>query len=234
MKIKAVIFDLFGTLVNNFGFSAEQMGRELATSLGAPYEPFIALWNQTLPMRIIGDFDTVEANVEYVCQGIGLRPEAEKIRQAVDIRMNYVREALKPRPDAIETPNRLKDRGYTTGLISNCSPEIPNLWEETPFAHVIDTPVFSCRAHLRKPDPRIYHLACEQLGAAPGACLYIADGEDHELAAAAGVGLCPVLIRASAQQAAGGSHQEAREWQGTTISALAEVLGLVGTKNSPS
>jgi putative hydrolase of the HAD superfamily len=234
MIFKAVIFDLFGTLVNNFGSSVQQMARELATALAAPYEPFMALWNQTLEMRIIGDFDTVEANIEYVCHGIGVHPKAEQIREAVEIRMKYVREALIPRPDAIGIPNRLKKQGYAIGLISNCSPEIPSLWHETPFAHVIDRPVFSCRAHLKKPDSRIYHLACEQLGAAPRDCLYVADGEDHELAAAGHVGLHPVLIRTSAQQAAGGSHQEAREWQGTTISALAEVLGLVGMKGFPS
>ena len=234
MKFKAIIFDLFGTLVNDFGAAAGQMGRELATALAAPYEPFIALWHQTLEMRIIGDFDTVEANIECVCDRIGMRPGAEQINAAVQIRMNYVRQALKPRAYAVEIPGQLKNQGYIVGLISNCSPEIPVLWHETPFAKIIEAPVFSCRAHLRKPDPRIYHLACDQLGVTPHSCLYIADGEDHELSAAAQVGLHPVLIRAGGEKPTGGSHQEAREWQGNTISVLPEGLGLVGTRSDPS
>lgn len=222
--MKVIIFDLFGTLVDNFGSSAERMGRELAAALGAPYEAFISLWNETLPMRIIGDFDTVEANLDYVCRGIGIRPQADQIEDAVEIRMKYVREALKPKPDAIDASSQLKNQGYRLGLISNCSPEIAVLWPETPFAQVIDLPVFSCRAHLKKPDPRIYHLACEQLHVAPDSCLYVGDGEDYELTTAARVGLHAVLIRRSPQL--GPSHREAREWQGPTIAKLTEVLRL--------
>lgn len=228
MKFKAVIFDLFGTLVNSFGAAAGQMGTELAAALAVPYDPFIALWNQTLEMRIVGEFDTVEANIEYVCEKIGLRPDAERIRAAVEIRMSYVRQALKPKPDAVKTPSQLKNQGYAVGLISNCSPEIPALWHETAFADIIDKPVFSCRARLRKPDTRIYQLACDQFGITPDSCLYVADGEDHELSAAAEVGLHPVLIRTAGERPTGGSHQEAREWQGNAISTLTEVLGLVG------
>ena len=40
------------------------------------------------------------------------------------------------------------------------------------------------------------------------------------------IGLHPVLIRTSVQKTSGGSHQEAREWQGATITSLLEVLEL--------
>jgi len=234
MSFKAVIFDLFGTLVNDFGSAAGPMGRELAKALAAPYDPFNSLWNQTIEMRIVGHFETVEANIKYVCNKIGIHPDSGQVRDAVEIRMNYVRQALRPRPNAIDTANQLKKRGYAIGLISNCSPEIPSLWHETPFARVIDRPVFSCRARLRKPDPRIFHLACEQLAVTPDSCLYIADGEDHELSAAATVGLHPVLLLAGGQKPSGGSHQEAREWQGSAISSLPEVLSLVGVQRDQS
>jgi putative hydrolase of the HAD superfamily len=100
------------------------------------------------------------------------------------------------------------------------------LWQHTAFADIIDAPVFSGRVRLKKPDIRIYHLACNELGVIPESCLYLADGEDHELAAAANVGLYPVLIRTSSQKTSR-SHLEAREWQGVTIGGLAEVLQLV-------
>ena len=156
------------------------------------------------------------------------RAQAKQIEEAVEIRMKYIRRALQPRPNAIDTLSQLKNHAYKLGLLSNCSIEIPMLWQETPFAHVIDVPTFSSVARLRKPDIRIYHLACERLGVIPESCLYIADGEDHELAAAAKVGLHPVLIRASSQEANSRLHQEAREWQGLTISTLPEVLKVVG------
>ena len=226
MKFEAVIFDLFGTLVDDFGSSAGQMPQEMAAALAVPCEQFMEIWRQTAEMRIIGAFETVEANIKYVCDAMEVEPASEQIAKAVEIRMKYMRQMLKPKPDAIKTANQLKSQGYKTGLISNCSIEIPILWEETAFAEAIDTPVFSSLERLRKPDTRIYHIACERLGLTPEACLYIGDGEDHELAAAAKVGLHAVLIQTSARNTSR-SHQEAREWQGTTIANLAEVLRLV-------
>jgi putative hydrolase of the HAD superfamily len=227
MKFEAVIFDLFGTLIDDFVSSVGDMHQEMAAALNVPYEQFMQIWRQTAEMRIIGAFESVEANLEYVCRVMNVYPGAQQIEKAVEIRMKYMRRALEPKPDAVSTPNQLRNQGYKTGLISNCSIEIPILWQETPFAEAIDTPIFSSRVRLRKPDIRIYQVACEHLGVTPETCLYVADGEDHELAAAAEVGLHPVLIRTSTQKTSG-SHQEARDWQGTTIAALPEVLKLVG------
>jgi putative hydrolase of the HAD superfamily len=227
MKFNVVIFDLFGTLVDHFGSSIGQMHAEMATALAVPYERFLPVWNQTLDMRITGDFQTVEANIEYVLGAMKIESRSEQTRKAVEVRMKYIRRALQPRPDAVETLRRVKSQRYHTGLLSNCSIEIPLLWQETPFADVIDSPIFSSRARLKKPDARIYQLACERLGVAPNSSLYVADGEDYELAAAAKVGLQPVLIRNPFQQTDGRLHAEAREWQGTTITSLREVLDLL-------
>jgi len=227
MKFNTVIFDLFGTLVDDFVSSVGQMHQEMAAALAVPYEQFIRLWGQTAKMRIIGVFDTVEANIKYVCDTMNVHPETDEISNAVKIRMKYIRLALRPRPDADTTLRQLKKQGYMIGLLSNCSIEIPILWPETPFADLVKSPVFSSRERLKKPDPRIFHLACDRIGVTPERCLYIADGEDHELTAAAKVGLHPVLIRTSSQETRGELHQEAREWQGATIASLLEVLELV-------
>jgi putative hydrolase of the HAD superfamily len=227
MKYNAVIFDLFGTLVNDFTSSARQVPAEMAAALGVPDNPFIPVWTQTLEMRIIGAFDTVEANIEYVLNAIGANARAEQITEAVEIRMSYIRQALEPRPGAIDTLSRLKSYPYKVGLISNASIEIPLLWSTTAFADLIDEPIFSSRERVKKPDTRIYHLACKRLGIPPESCLYIADGENHELSAAAKVGLNPVLIRTSSAESMSEIRQEAKEWQGATIASLPEVLQLV-------
>jgi putative hydrolase of the HAD superfamily len=226
MKFEAIIFDLFGTLVDDFVSSVGQMHQEMAAALAVPYEQFMQVWRQTSEMRIIGAFETVEANIQYVCDAMNVRPRAEQIAKAVEIRMKYIRQALRPRPDAVTTLSQLKEQSYKIGLLSNASIEIPILWPHTSFADLVESPIFSSRERLRKPDTRIYHLACERLGVTPETCLYIADGEDHELAAAAKVGLHPVLIRTVTQKASG-SHQEARDWQASTIASLPEVLQLV-------
>jgi putative hydrolase of the HAD superfamily len=148
----------------------------------------------------------------------------------VAIRVEQIKSMLQPKSDAIGTIRQLKTRGYKIGLLSNCSIEIPILWPEIEFAPLFDSAVFSSRERLKKPDPRIYSLVCDRLGVTPGNCLYVADGENYELAAAARVGLRPVLIRNPRTQNRVKLFREASEWEGEVISVLSEVLMLVGTK----
>ena len=228
MNYSAVIFDLFGTLVDDFVSSTGQMNTALATALHVPYEPFTKLWRQTTEMRTIGAFQSVEASIEYVGNLIGAQITAAQMAKAVEIRLQHIRRALEPRPDAVATLAQLKNESHKIGLLSNCSIEIPILWPETSFADSIDSAVFSSRERLKKPDTRIFQLACERLGVEPDDCLYIADGENYELTAAAKFGLHPVLIRPSSEESMSGLRQEAKEWEGATIASLTEVLQLVG------
>jgi putative hydrolase of the HAD superfamily len=228
MKFEAVIFDLYGTLVNDFASSsAGRLHAEFIKALAVPSEPFTKLWTETTNMRVNGAFQSVEASIQYVCDRLGTRLTAEQMSRAVDIRLQFITRTLTPRPDALETLEGLKDEGYKIGLLSNCSIEIPILWPETAFADLVESAVFSSRECLKKPDPRIYQLACERLGVPPENCLYIADGENYELTAAGKVGLHSVLLRNSSHENQSELLREAREWHGETISILPEVLGLV-------
>ena len=69
LKYKAVIFDLFGTLVDNFSRGDyEKTLTEMATVLGAPPDGFIRLWADTFNLRSTGVFHSAEACVEHICQ----------------------------------------------------------------------------------------------------------------------------------------------------------------------
>ena len=227
MNYNTVIFDLFGTLVNDFMSVAGQSHDELAAILGVPSEPFMKQWREITGRRTLGEFQTVEASIEHVCAALGVPVNGTQMAKAVEFRLEYTRRALVPKPDAVATLAQLKHTGFKLGLLSNCSIEISILWPETEFADLIENPIFSSRERLKKPDPRIYQIACERLGVAAEDCLYIADGENHELKAAADFGMSPVLFRPTSDEPRGELRQEARKWQGPTISALAEVLGLI-------
>ena len=227
MTIRAVIFDFFGTLVDDFVASTGQMTPDLATALNAPHDQFVELWRKTSNLRIDGTFQSVETALENVCAAIGVQPTAEEMTKAVEIRLNQIRRALNPKPDAIATLQALKQSGYKIGLLSNCSIEIPILWPESPLTQFVDSAVFSSREHLKKPDPRIFDLACKRLGEIPQQCLYVADGENHELSVARSIGLRPVLIRNFSANLRKDLFREAREWEGLAISSLSEVLNVL-------
>jgi putative hydrolase of the HAD superfamily len=226
MSCRAIIFDLFGTLVGDFT-AAGQTHDEFAAILGVPFEPFMKQWREITGRRTLGEFQTVEASIAHLCAALGVTVSDEQMVKAVEFRLDYTRRALAPKSDAVRTLTQLKHAGYKVGLLSNCSIEIPILWPQTEFADLVESPIFSSRERLKKPDPRIYHLACARLGVAAEDCLYIADGENHELKAAADSGMSPVLILPTSHEPRGELRREAREWQGLTISTLAEVLEVV-------
>lgn len=222
MTFAAIIFDLFGTLTEDFTASLGRHSVDFVGALEVPRERFMRVWSETLDERTLGRFQTVEATIEHACDAIGAQVDSRQKEQAVALRLDQIRNILQPRRDAIETVRRLKDR-YQIGLVSNCSIEIPILWPETELSGLMDTAVFSSRVRLKKPDPKIYRLVCERLQVDPAMCVYVADGENGELAAAAGLGMRAILVRNSSRDHSKEMFREAREWQGEAIESLAEL-----------
>lgn len=229
MTYRAVVFDLFGTLIDNFTATEyERVLWEIADVVGAPPADFARAWLAAYVERLDGTFATPEANVAGVCERIGVRPDPEQVAAAARIRVAYTRRGMSPRPGAVETLAELKARGYRTGLITDCSAEVPYLWPESPLARYVDVPVFSSAVGMKKPDPRIYRLACRKLEVKPEDCMYVGDGGSRELSGAARVGMHPVMIRAPYESATDVTRLEGEEWPGPTITAPSDVLALLG------
>lgn len=230
MKYKAVIFDLFGTLIDKFPLREHKSAlRQMASVLSAPPDDFIQLWFDTLNERGLGVFQTIEENVEYICQKLNISPEDAKVKAAALINLDYTAQGMKSRPSVAEVFSYLKAQGYKTGLITNCGAAIPKILNNMPFAPLIDVAVFSALIGIQKPDPRIYQLATEKLAVKPQECLYVGDGDSQEVTGAASIGMHPVLIRDLYEDSAN-VHRvdcEAGKWQGPVISSLREVMVLL-------
>jgi putative hydrolase of the HAD superfamily len=223
-RFRAVIFDLFGTLIP--AFPGERFKRsldEMAAAVGVDADTFTRLWiNDTHLHRMTGRLASVAANVLHICHACDTEPGEQNVADAVRIRNEFTREVLQPRHDAVATLQSIRDAGLGTGLVSDCSAEVPQFWPMTPLAAMNDVPVFSCVAGTRKPDPRIFMMACDGLGVAPRECMYVGDGFSQELAGASALGMTAVLIAPPGENSSteGG---EAAEWKGLRIGALGEI-----------
>lgn len=227
MVYKAVVFDLFGTLIDCVSQREhEKVLGEMAEVLSAPRKEFQRLWADTYKERATGVFPTIKDNIIYLCQKLGLTPSQDQVEKAAQKRLDLVKKALNPRPDAVKTLSELRNRGLRVGMITNCSADVPQLWRGTTLSTLVEEPVFSCRVSLIKPDPRIYLLACEKLGVKPETCLYVGDGSSHELTGAANVGMSPVLIRVP-YEASDVIRRDVDDWKGWKITSLSQVLSLV-------
>lgn len=224
-KCEAAIFDLFGTLVDMFSFEKHQrVLARMAEAVAAPPEEFSKIWVETFDQRGTGHFPDIESNIAHICRRLGVEPDENAVAAATGMRMEFSRECLTPRSDAVHTLQQIRASGRKVGLITDCSAEVPMLWPETPFASLVDVPTFSCVAGIRKPDPRIYHMTCERLGVVPDACLYLGDGSSRELTGAAEVGMSAILIRVPYEDSYDVFRPDVDSWDGPVIGSLGEVM----------
>jgi HAD superfamily hydrolase (TIGR01509 family) len=148
--------------------------------------------------------------------------EESAMQHFLELRREWTRGILStPRPGVVDTLNELRRQGVRTGLITVCSEDVVDVWDESPFAGLFDAEVFSCSCGLRKPDPRIYRLVLDQLGAAASEALFVGDGANDELAGAERAGMRAILIHRPGEEPA---WPEVREWPGPWITAIPEVL----------
>jgi len=228
MKYQAVIFDLFGTLIENFVRTEyENVLAEMASILNTPFRDFQRIWLDSFPERVTGVHATQKESIEYICHKLNVSVTEAQVDHAFRVRLDYTKRSMIPRRDALETLSYLKTKGYKLGLISDCSGEIPIVWESTPLAPFFQVTVFSCVAGIKKPDPRIYHLATDELKVRPQDCLYVGDGSSQELTGAKKVGMHPVLIRDPDESVDAHYIDREEDWAGPRIASLKEVLSLL-------
>ena len=227
MKYRAVVFDMFGTLVNNFSQEAYyRVLTDMAKVLDAPPDDFHDMWQALWAERMTGKLRSPEGLIDHICGELGVAPEEAQRRRAIKMRREMERREIRLFPDTLDVLTHLKADGYGTGLVSDCTNELPGFWEKLPLARLIDVPIFSCAVGLMKPDPRIYRLAAEGLGVGPADCLYVGDGIGRELTGAAAVGMTPVMIR-TPDYAAHPISMDVADWSGPLVSSLTEVLALL-------
>lgn len=98
----------------------------------------------------------------------------------------------------VEVIRELKRRGYRLGIISNLigEEEIPNWLRDDGLEQYFDAVVLSSVCHIRKPDPRMYQMGCDELGLRPVECASVADNLNRDItgAKAAGIGANVLFI----------------------------------------
>jgi putative hydrolase of the HAD superfamily len=204
---RAVVFDLFETLVDYDEEKSLAFSAAVAALLGREPDAFHALWREGRRARDTGPLRPYLASIGIT---------GDDVERLLESRRRNSAELLRhPRRGAIETLTELRGRGIRTGLITVCSEDVVDVWKDSPFEGLFDAEVFSCQCRLHKPDPRIYELALKLLRVDAREAVYVGDGTNDELAGAEAVGMRAVQI---------GSREG---WSGKRIATLPEVLAVV-------
>ncbi|MFE9689046.1 HAD family hydrolase [Micromonospora sp. NPDC005806] len=230
-RYQAVLFDFFGTLTRCVQRgSTHQATAEL---LGCPADTLFEVLDRTYYQRASGRLGNAEATLRWVCDQVGVHPTDAAVRAAVASRLRAVRADTRLRDEAVPVLAALRQRGVRTGLISDCTHELPAFLLRLPVAPLLDVRVFSVQVGCCKPDPALYLAACRRLGLAPADCLYVGDGGSQELTGAERAGMTAVRLAAPDLV----DHlvfNADRSWDGPLLTSLAEVLDLLDPVAAPA
>lgn len=220
MRPRAIVFDLWGTLVDFPRERSEALRARWAARLGVPVERLDALWNGagSYEERESGPLEPVLRTLEKALGG------TSSLDDLLAWRLELARHALVAEPATREALAELRRRRYGLGLLSNSTEDVAIVWPETDLAPLFDVSVFSATAGLLKPDARIYALVCDALEVPPADCLFVGDGANDELAGAERVGMTPVLLQPSGTQS---SWDGLERWSGLRVHSVSGVLELV-------
>jgi putative hydrolase of the HAD superfamily len=218
VKYRAVIFDLWQTLVPWDQEESTRFNTEVAKTIGVEPERYLEAWltAQHLPNRNTGPA------ADHFRALFGELGVAASVDDVLAMRRDRARRVLVPRPDALPTLDELRRRGHLLGMISVCTQDVPEVWDDTPLGGKFDATVFSCDVGVSKPDPRIYEIACERLRVEPGECLFVGDGANDELPGAERAGMAAIQLRAPGEALT----PDGEAWTGRSVEHLSDLLEL--------
>ena len=188
--IKAVIFDMFETLITHFK-SPLYFGAQIAEDMGIPEEKFREIWDPTDYARTIGTMTLEEVLEQILRASDKYNPElvktlSDKRTAAKTECFNHLHEEILPMLEEV------KKQGYKVGLISNCYFEEATVIKNSVLWQYFDVVYLSCEQGVAKPDKEIFRRCVAELDADYGECLYVGDGGSRELETAESLGMKPV------------------------------------------
>lgn len=188
MKYKVVIFDLFETLITEWGHK-KYTKNEMCADLGIEREKFDIYWDEKGDDRYLGEI-SFEDSILYVCEKIEKSIDASVISNIIDKRIRTKSVCFEyVNPDVFQLLKNLKAMGLQTAIISNCSSEEVNVLKESEIYRYFDEVILSYEVHMKKPDSCIYEEAAKRLGVALEECIFVGDGGSNELVGARAVGM---------------------------------------------
>jgi putative hydrolase of the HAD superfamily len=190
---RGVVFDLFHTLT---GLESERSDLPwTADVLGIDRKRWDEVLMAGSQRRLTGEERDPYRIVSALAREIDPTIADERIRKAVDVRMQRFRDSLFRVPEEnIEVVRKLRSAGLGLGLISNADAMEVAAWNECPLAGLFDAEVFSCDVGCVKPDRAIYEHCLRSLRLSAGDCLFVGDGGSNELAGARAVGMSTVFV----------------------------------------
>ena len=190
--LRAIIFDLFHTLLHDERTSAREKALEVVKAEGIAEEDWLRGWKVAGIAATKGNPGTTRGRVQGALAEVGYTGGDEHFVDELTglMLVRYVPDLYR---DTRATLLQLRAWGYRLGLLSNLFGDETRWPSEFELDRCFDAMVFSCEVGMAKPEPDIYLLAAERLGVRPAECVFVDDAPPC-LAGAKAVGMATVQI----------------------------------------
>ncbi len=200
--IKAVVFDLYGTLVH-------------ITDESRPYSRLFMDLNLTLREGRLAKKVALTENLGLAVLAGRIRPDAQIDLRSYEEDVSRELDSVKLYPETVRVLEGLRDKGISTCVISNLASPYCEPFFALGLNGLVDYYIFSCEVGLKKPDPAIYRMAIASLAVDPHNALMVGDKVINDVYGPKFIGMNAVLL-----------DRDGKSSYPVKISSLDEVLRL--------
>jgi len=197
MKIRAVTFDVGGTLIDPWPSVGHVYAEVAEKFTGTRFDPdlltrsFVQAWKRKKNFGY--SMDDWSDLVDATFAGLLREPPAKTFFQ--DLYRRFIDpdtwRVFDDVPPALEL---LKNRGLKLGVISNWDDRLEPLLRNLGLDRWFECLVVSGPLGVHKPDPEIFRTAAQALGCAPESILHVGDSPIEDLQGAEDAGFCGLLL----------------------------------------
>lgn len=165
--IEAGIFDIGGVLAYPDSFDEVLAGVMERSQI--PRSSFMPHWQKYYPL-----FSTGKLSEEDFWQTLSKEQQVNPI-ESIGLFEEEYKKQFHTFDAVFEIVTELKKTGLKIAILSNMIPPHTRYLRSINFVDGFDPVIFSCEVGLRKPDPRIYQLAIDQLQIKPEEAFFVDD-----------------------------------------------------------
>lgn len=187
MSFRAVIFDLGGVVVGSPLHAIAAYERDQGIAAGLINRVVV----ETAPSGAWSRLERGELTLDEFYPAFDADCAAAGIAISARALMQRVAESVAPRPAMLDAIRSIRARGLLAGAITNNW--VAEDGGTSGLRPHFDVFIESAVVGIRKPDPRIFHLACDALGVAPHESIFL-DDIGLNLKAARALGMTTIKV----------------------------------------
>jgi HAD superfamily hydrolase (TIGR01493 family) len=187
--VKAIIFDLQGTLVENGVYPSPVKQVRYILGIDLRFHEYVPEFEKIFMTRC---FDSLSEGFKAVAVHFDLEPPDYVIEKLVGV-WNKNKLLSKPFPEAIDVLTELK-KDYKLILVSNIDCFSKDIIEKYSLQNYFDQIFLSCDTGFLKTNPKLFELVLEKSGLEKQDVVMVGDSMESDIRSAEEAGISAILV----------------------------------------